>query len=325
MPLFIDKNTILSQIPQEKIFEKYGAPFKNKLFRSPLRIDKKPTCSFYTKNEKLYMRDFSGHFWGDCFDYVQRLYGIKYGDALELIGIDFGLLDGIKKDKIIPPKKGIKSNVDIRVKRKKWSKHDLKYWNDYGITEKTLEKFKTYPAEIIWLNGEPIYNYHPAEPAYIYHFTGYNYQIYFPLSKRIRFLVSTGGLVHGFEQLPLKGDVCVITKSRKDIMCLDEFDIPAIAPVGESVLINKDMINIIKGRFKNVVSLMDYDNTGIHAAWQMRKLYNIKPLFLTEKLWNRKKGYKSAKDFADYCKMYKKVKSQNLIDYVRKSSNWSNS
>jgi len=318
MPLFIDKQTILSQIPQEKIFEKYGVPYTDGLFRSPLRTDKKPTCSFYTKNEKLYMRDFSGHFWGDCFDYVQRMYGIKYGEALELIGIDFGLVNGKERERIIPLKTPERSSVEIRVKRRKWSDKTMNYWKQYGISKKTLDKFKTYPAEMIWLNHNPIYSYHPAEPAYIYHFNRYEYQIYFPYSSTRRFLVSSGGLVHGFEQLPLQGKICVITKSRKDIMCLHEFGIPAIAPVGESVLIKKDMIDIIKGRFDNVVSLMDYDNTGIHTAWKMRKLYNIKPLFLTEGIWKRKQGYKSAKDFADYCKIHKRAKAQKLINnYVK--------
>jgi len=325
MPLFIDKQTILSTIPQEKIFEKYGAPFQLGLFTSPLRTDKKPTCSFYTKDGKLYMRDFSGHFWGDCFDFVQRRYGVRYGEALELIGLDFGLVDGVERETIIPPVIPEKSGADIRVKRRNWSDTTSKFWKEHGITKSTVDKFKTYPVEMVWLNGIPVYSYHPAEPAYVYHFTNYNYQIYFPYRKERRFLVSKGGLVHGFEQLPLSGDICLITKSRKDIMCLHEYGIPSIAPVGEGVRIQKEIIEIVKSRFDNVFSLMDYDNTGIHHSWELRKMHNIKPLFFTEGIWKRKVGYKGAKDFADYCKLNNRAKVQNLIDYVKRSSNCSTS
>ena len=59
---------------------------------------------------------------------------------------------------------------------------------------------------------------------------------------------------------------------------------------------------------------MDYDNTGIHLAWQMRKLYNIKPLFFTEGLWKRKQGYKGCKDSSDFRKLFGKDELKNLIN-----------
>ena len=322
MPLFIDKQHILATIPQEKIFAKYGVPYQEGLFRSTIRDDKTPTCSFYVKNGKLIMRDMSGHFWGDCFDLVQRVYGIRYGEALEKIGYDFGLEDGIEKVPILPLIIAEKQKTSIRVKRRLWDKNASKFWKEYGITKDTVDKFKVYPADIIWLNGESIYKYHPYNPAYIYHFTDHNYQIYFPHAKspQPRFLISNGKMIHGFEQLPLQGELCVVTKSRKDVMCLHEFGIPSIAPMAESVILPEDIIQLLQHRFKKVISLMDYDNTGIHNAWVMRKLYNVKPLFFAEKIWGRKLGYRGAKDFSDFRKIHGVKETQKLINYVRKSS-----
>ena len=61
-------------------------------------------------------------------------------------------------------------------------------------------------------------------------------------------------------------------------------------------------------------SLMDYDNTGIRSAIAMQKLYNIHPLFLTDKLWNRRKGYLGAKDFSDFVILHGLKKTGELIE-----------
>lgn len=319
MPLFIDKDYILSKIPQEKIFEKYGVPYQEGLFKSTLRDDKHPTCSFYVKNGKLIMRDMSGHFWGDCFDLVQRIYGVKYGEALQIVGKDFGFADGIEKVPVIPSVLPKKAKTSIRVKRRPWSSITSKFWKEYGITKDTVDLFKTYPADMIWVNGEPVYKYSPSQPAYIYHWSGFDYQIYFPFanSRQPRFLVANGSLIHGFEQLPLQAEFCVITKSRKDIMCLYEHGISSIAPIAESIILDKEVIDILRPRFKRIISLMDYDNTGIHNAWMMRKLYGIEPYFFTERVWGRKIGFRGAKDFSDFKKLYKYEETQKLINYVK--------
>jgi hypothetical protein len=268
------------------------------------------------------MRDFSGHFWGDCFDLVKKVCGVQYGEALQIIGKDFGLTDGVIKTPDIPIVKLEKQKVQIRVKRREWSKSTSKFWKEYGITKNTADKFKVYPAEMIWLNGVPVYKYHPSQPAYIYHWDDYNYQVYFPFASKgkPRFLISNGAMIHGFEQLPLQGDLCMITKARKDVMCAYEFNIPSVAPIAESVLLPADVIIILKSRFKRLISLMDYDNTGIHVAWMMRKLYDIEPFFFSQGVWKRKLGYREAKDFSDFRKIHGVKKTQKLINYVKRIS-----
>ena len=135
MPLlFVDKKYVLDRIPQHKIFEKYGIPYKEGLFRSTLRSDDSiPSCSFYEKNGKLIMRDFSGHFWGDCFDLVKTVFSVNYGEALDIIKDDFGLEDGVEKTRNIPlvPEK---QRISINVKRRGWDKTTSQFWKDYGIT-----------------------------------------------------------------------------------------------------------------------------------------------------------------------------------------------
>jgi hypothetical protein len=117
--------------------------------------------------------------------------------------------------------------------------------------------------------------------------------------------------------LPESGELLVITKSFKDIGTLYEQGIPSIAPQAESILLPENIIDELKSRFKTIYSLMDYDNTGIHLAWKMRKLYGIKPLFFTYGTWSRKQGYEGAKDISDFRKEFGYEQTKQLIEQLR--------
>lgn len=57
----ITKELILSRFSEEQIMEFYlRVPVKRGLFRSPLRRDREPTCSFYRNNSgDLIFKDFA--------------------------------------------------------------------------------------------------------------------------------------------------------------------------------------------------------------------------------------------------------------------------
>ena len=79
-----------------------GVKVQKGLFRSPLRDDKKSTCSFYrNKQGRLIMKDFSGAFIGDAFAVVQEKFHCSYYMALQIIANDFGIIhkDGLKVNK----------------------------------------------------------------------------------------------------------------------------------------------------------------------------------------------------------------------------------
>lgn len=61
-PITVTKTLILNKVREETLMEHYlGIPVKKGLFKSPLRNDSKPTCSFY-RNRKgdLIFKDFRG-------------------------------------------------------------------------------------------------------------------------------------------------------------------------------------------------------------------------------------------------------------------------
>ena len=70
----ITKELILSKVSEETLMEHYlGLPVKKGIFKSPLRTDNNPTCSFGRDSYgRLIFKDFSGDFYGDAFEVVKK-------------------------------------------------------------------------------------------------------------------------------------------------------------------------------------------------------------------------------------------------------------
>lgn len=329
----ITKEYILSKISQEEIFEKYLniTVQTDSLFTSPLRKDNSPTCGFsYNINGKLRMRDFSGHFHGDCFDAVGRKLNI---DANTKIGFNV-ILDNIARtfnlhkyaegnyqteSPIILDEeyfKKVRVRSTIKVKIKQWDKYDLAYWKRFNIDLRILTFFNVYPVEKAWLNEETNYTYRINDPCYAYHFGQGEWKLYFPTRRNLRFITNSSSL-QGKSKLTC-GKACVITKSYKDVMAFKNFGIDAVAPSSEVNLISKEDYIFIKQRYNFVFSLMDYDNTGIRMSRKLEKVYNIRPLYFTDKIWNRKKGIGGTKDLTDYIAKFGVVKAKELVQKIYK-------
>lgn len=314
IPPEINKEFILSQISEEEIFSYYGVPVVDCMFRSILRPDNNPTCSFYRspRNFKLYLRDWNGDFWGDCFDLVMRLYGVSFYKALRIIAKDFGIIKANTNEKRIPAPVNVdikvKEVADIKVSRRSWNKYDADYWKQFGIKKKSLEHFKVAPVQWVWLNGKIVYGYNnPQEVAYCYHFGNYNYKIYYPTRSKARFLHNDADILQGYEQLPSTGEALVITKSYKDVIKFFEFDILSVAPQSETMLPSDEIINEFKERFNNVFALYDNDRTGIRSLIKYRQK-GIVPLLFPKNL---------PKDFTDFYKEFGEEETKILIQTVK--------
>jgi len=321
-PPDISKDFILSKLSEEEIFEAYGVPLTPFMFRSTLRVDKRPTCKFYRRsNGKLILRDYTGHFWGDCFDLVTLRTGKKFYEALEDIAKRFKLIPNdsgvIILDKLPErPKVVITENeCEIRIKRLEWTPQHLKFWEQIGVSRSTLEKFNIFPLDRAWLNGSPVFWYgYKKEIAFAYHFKEYGpfeYKLYFPFRDERRFLHSNASVVQGYGQLPEKGEVLVVTKSYKDVAALYEFALPACAPMAETQIITENIAKELSLRFEKIFTLYDVDRlAGVRSMKQMRKLYGWTPLF-----FNVRKNH--PKDFTDFILKYGVSDTKLLIDDLK--------
>lgn len=322
----LTKEYILERVSQESIFERYtGEKVQfDELVCSPLRKDTHPTCGFrYSISGTLYLKDFSGHFWGNCFDVVMYMYNCPFNQALKIIAQDFNIIG--KVTSLLPEKPQSyykeKSYTLIKIRVRKFNQSDVDYWKSYGIPGRILKQYGVFACENVWINEQLYYNYRSDDPAYAYRFNTGSYKIYHPNRTTYRFL-SNSVEIQGYKQLPEKGKFLVITKSMKDVMLLSRFGIPAIAPPSESYEIARELVEEMRERFRNVVMLYDFDLAGVRTSNKMKYRHGLTTLFLT----NGRFGSFNygAKDLTDYYKLHGAEMFRKLLrigyEYASKSN-----
>lgn len=295
-----------------------GVRIQTKLFKSPLRSDRNPTCSFYRdRRGRLIMKDWSGAFSGDCFSVVMEKFQCSYYMALQIIANDFGIIHrpNLKKNKPKMDYSGIKIEerkpATIKVQTREFTQEELNWWLKYGINTSTLKKFKVYPIDNVWLNDNLFYSNITDQPVFGYYGGIRNnietWRIYFTTRRKYRFISNWSGTqIQGLQSLTRKSDFLVITKSLKDVMVLYEYGITAIAPCSENLFVTETQYNKLKERYKHIYLLYDADLPGVRASKKIKKNFpDVKILLLP---WG------TAKDISDYRKMYGHRKTKDLIN-----------
>lgn len=330
----LTKDNILRKISSFDIFNYYipGGVLVNQLTLSPLRDEKNPSfivSNKYSANQELYFKDFKLGT-GDCISFVSKLYSISYFDALKLVNKDFNLKLGYSET-TLNFSRGYEGKItgllpekvtsDLRIQSRPFDYRDKLYWQNIGISSLTLEKARVKALSKYWIiKGKQITSVECKNLTYCYCFGGYKYKIYQPFNPMYKFITNCNEY-QGLHLLPEKGEFLIIEKSYKDVMLLKEFSIPSFAPPSESIIIPENLMINLMERFKKIFTFSDYDNQGIHFAWEMRKRYQTTPLFLTDGLWKRKQGYKGAKDISDYSMMYGKKEALKLMVELGKKAN----
>lgn len=256
----LNKDYILKQVSQITIFSTYlnirpeliqHCIDTGELITSPLREDVHPTCGFrYDTRGKLKFKDFSGHFWGDCFDLVAFVMSSMYKTEINISNksdfikvlrhITFVFKDifyGEEKDENLIKEisntigniKRTKSIIELVVRN--WNENDKEYWNKIGVPLSFLNINFIYPVEQYYINRkvnpEPKYYYKSDDPCYGY-LLGQdkqginNIKLYFPKRSRdnTRFITNCNHIEGVYNLNKNNYDIIVITKSTKDRVCI---------------------------------------------------------------------------------------------------------
>ena len=315
----LSKELILSRFSEEQLMEYYlRIPVKKGLFRSPLRNDKNPTCSFFRNNKStLLFKDFATGQCLDIFSIVQQMFKCNYFEALKIIANDFGII----QNKSIKRNPGKINENPIKIEDKELSKIqveiqdftdlELKWWEKYGITKDILQKYQVYSCKYVFLNGNLLAKSQQHCPIFGYYGKKYRglelWKIYFPKRTNYRFIGNyPSKKLQGYDKLPKTGKICVITKSLKDVMALYAYGIPACAPNSETIIPSEFIINDLTSRFEYVFALWDNDRTGVTFLNKIKKKYpQIKCLIIPRNL--------EAKDFSDLRAKYGYKKNKEFI------------
>jgi 5S rRNA maturation endonuclease (ribonuclease M5) len=317
----ITKEFLLSKNSEETYMSYYlGVPIKKGLFLSPLREDKRPTCSLFRgKSGNLYFKDFAT---GQCLTFegvVMVKHNCNYQTALKIIAKDFGYIqDSIESKSIIikqQPKFESNKETFIQTEIKDFSESELKWWNSFGISQAILNKYKVYSIKTVFLNGNIYAQSTQHSPIYGYYFGKKEnieqWRIYMPKRKEFRFIgnVSTKTL-QGYKQLPEQGKILCITKSMKDTMLLYSLGIASLSPNSETQFIEEKRLDELKARFKHIVLLYDSDLTGVKFMNKIRKQYHDLLICMIPR------KYKT-KDISDFYQTYGRDQTIKLIkEYI---------
>lgn len=305
---------VLSRISEEDIFFKYLGIYPNMTdyFRNPLRPDSTADCRFYRDSRQvLKFNDFAYKMNLDCFNVVSRLHNnANFNEVLKIIAEDFNLFESdinySLAERLETFKKDNKSQyVDMKVQRRDFTKWDLEFWQKNGWSLETLKIFKVSPLLRAWINGNQMYTYSSKDPGYVY-FLGNDelgrphYKLYFPLRDRYKFIQNIGDAIQGLEQLPEHGDFLIITKSYKDVGCMFNYDLPSIAPMGETVLLSDEQFEDLNNRFFKIFTLFDRDRAGMIGSQLYRKRFGTIPLLFDARNNQLFRNKTDPKDFTDH-------------------------
>ena len=315
----ITKELILSRFSEEQLMEYYlHIPVKKGLFRSPLRRDKQPTCSFYrNKSGTLIFKDFATGQHLNIFDVVQSIFRCDYFESLRIIANDFGIVrdNALHKNpgkiNLNPIKIKDKEITKIQIEVQEFTDSELKWWGKYGISKDILKRFDVYSCKHVFLNDQLFAESQQHCPIFGYYGKKYQglelWRCYFPKRTSFRFITNwPSKKIQGYDQLPKKGKLLVITKSMKDSMCLYSCGITACAPNSENLFIPDKVLEDLKNRFENIVVLYDNDRPGLYNMAKIRKEHpELTYVFIPKRY--------GSKDISDFYKDHGRKETLNLI------------
>lgn len=290
---------------------------------SPLRKDTNPSFSVFWSNRDntcLYKDFAKAGEKGDCIRFVMRKYNLTYNQALQQIATDLNLQDHLvfENSRFVPNlhhkiNSGARNKYvansgsnakKIQIRIRDWDVMDLKFWGSFGISLPTLRKYWVVPLSYYFVRDR-CFRARKLTYAYVEKKDGkLSYKIYQPFARKYRFISNQTKDVHeGYNQLPISGPLLIITKSRKDVMSLFEVaNIPAVSPIGETIVMKSSVIDEYKSRFDNIFTLFDPDDTGRELTFQYKNLFQIEGIPFPTYHYKNNRGKGPFKDFSDMVK-----------------------
>ena len=293
---------LISLLDDYTIYSYYlGTDFKvGKLINSPLRLDDKiPSFAvFRSKSGDLLFKDHGIGEAGNAIKFIKLYRGITTREELER-----ELLRIVRK--VNPERRVVTNNhihlgsglpANIGIVRQPFNDIDKKYWKQFGISIDTLKKFNVFSIKYFLCNNVVKGTYKETSPMYAYKVYD-RFKIYRPLaSKYTKWRTNlTNEYVQGFAELPKEGgNLLIITKSLKDVMCLYEMGFYAIAASSETTFIPENLLKSLRSKWKHILILYDRDITGMKMAREYSHKTKLNAFFVHRKF--------NAKDISDAVK-----------------------
>lgn len=368
----LTKQNILNKVSQVTIFSTYlnlsDAIVQNcidtgELICSPIREDKHPTCGFkYDNKGKLKFKDFSGFFWGDCFDLVALIMSTMYnkqyniankGDFIKVLRhITFtfkNIFYGQEKDinlvneinTAIINLKSKKPVIELVVRE--WNEIDKQYWEQFGVPIHYLNLNFIYPVDQYYINRkinpEPKYYYRDNDLCYGYYLgkdrNGINnIKLYFPKRSKTetRFITNCNHLEGIYNLDKTNYDIIVITKSTKDRVSIGAALQKIVSLYGVSIEEQIGVINIPHETYRLRQNEYDWMKGKLNSDGIIISIMDNDRTGKREAIW-LKHNYSifpvliplslNAKDFSEFiCNNNFNIVARTVINTIKRINLW---
>jgi hypothetical protein len=270
----------IDDVPTKWIFEHY-LRLQEKLTGQDVRIksifnefDNDPSMYvfFSSKTNDYRFKCFSTGKTGSGIDLVKHLYDLNYRDAvLKLVDEYKAFLN--KEDYVSTPVIPVERWSIDSYKTRSWTTDDAKYWTQFNIGSKLLEKYNVKPlAEYVLSRGMESFSRRGSKVYGYFNANGDLCKIYQPGSEK-KFLMIKN-YIQGWDQVEGK-ELLLVCSSLKDIMSIKSLGIECdcVAPNSENSSIDS-IVEWIKAYPKKYI-IFDNDTAGIKAMERYKKEYGI--------------------------------------------------
>lgn len=305
---------IMSKITEYDIFKYYmmGSTWTiNQITFSPFRKETNPSFLISNRSGNLTFIDFADtDKRGDCFTFVMKMYNCDFDTALKIIDRDFGLgLAGehtntgtytkITSEYKQPEDLG-KRYCHIQCSVRKFTTEELKYWNQYHLSEDDLKANNVYALKQVFLNRQR-FPLKPSELVFGYYYDG-NWKIYRPYADpKFKWLPNNVPItaMDGKEDIK-KCHTAFINKSKKDYMVIKKLFPTTCAVQNEGIAcFSHENLEYIKENSKRQILSFDSDPTGVKNSKLISDTFgfdycNVPRTYLSDGI----------KDWADLAKGY---------------------
>lgn len=259
---------------------------------SPLRKDENPSFLISAdSNNRIHWTDMRTKESGNLYSLIieKEASVTDFSTSLDFINRNIRRLNITPSNKIILPNTVQKRKFKLGVLRRNWTTKDLEYWAQFGISLQTLKKYRVDPIDLIYFNPNTLDEQIVEADEFAYVFKEekdgvVTLKVYQPYSKTLKFLsdvTEADAVWLGWDQMDKTGETLIWTKSLKDVMSIKETTgYNAVSLQSESWLPKKQVVEVLKSRFKKIFILYDNDynseiNWGREAGKKLAEMFNL--------------------------------------------------
>lgn len=254
---------------------------------NPFRSDNTPGCWLDKFNNLIILVDFaSKEFNGmSIIEATKRKYNLSFKNALyKLLELSNVSLSTLKRTPSNFKNRQF-SNFTFKISILPYHnsdgevcflKRDAVYWKKRYVSSANLVEDQVYSVKSYITNSKksPNINRIRVPNTLCYAYTVNNkYKLYMPLVKQFISQLTEND-IGGYDLLPEKGDLLIITKSYKDYRVIKNLGYNVIWVQGEIMEIPEYYIQELSNRFTQILFIYDNDSTGIINAQDRVSTFN---------------------------------------------------